>query len=447
MIKKSIPALLSIALVVQGTPLPLFAQETPMEEIEKSTEQKANMEGFLNWIINDSSASSKIKNDAKEALKIFGDGVLDKDTDLNDPNDATSLKNIKASLPHLDECNRLRQLPEHGLSPLRVSLQLMVIAQKQLNWSDTGMNHSQAYLVGENLSWGYEDPFEGWYFEEKKVYDKDKGASGVVGHYLNIINKSYTATGFAHNNNGKYGWNGEVDGQVFSSSGGTMTVDELNDLLHQFEATLPSTSSPTKPDIDTPNEPNTPALPTTPVTPSNPTPSNPTPSNSTPSNPDQNTFVADDPLDVKPTNVTSTQKASLYRLYNQKTGEHFYTLSDGERNQLLAQNWNDEGQGWNTPKSSAYPIYRLLNPNTGDHHYTVDENEYLILSYFLGWIGEGIRFYSAHPDDEEAIVLYRLYNPNAVDTGIHHYTTDKHERDVLVSLGWQDEGIAWYALP
>lgn len=422
MIKKSVSILLSMALLGQGYSFPTFAQELPMEEVEKSSEYEANMEGFLNWILDSSSASSQVKNDAKEALKIFHDGNLDEYTDLNDPKDATSLKNIKASIALLYECNRLRQLPEHSLSPLKVSLRLMAIAQKQLNWSDTNVNHAKAYQVGENLSWGYEDPFKGWYFEEKKVYDKDKGASGVVGHYLNIVNSKYQATGVAHNNNGSYGWAGEVDGQVFSSSGATMTVDEFNNLFSQFEATFPS------------------------QTPGTSDPSTPPNGSSTPDTPSQNPFGPDAPSNQNPSDSTNPVKVNLYRLYNKTTGEHFYTLSDSERDQLLTKNWNDEGEGWGTPQSSAFPIYRLVNPNTGDHHYTVDQEEYLILTYFFGWVGEGIRFYSAHPDDKGAIPLYRLYNPNAVDVGIHHYTTDEHERDVLVSLGWHDEGIAWFGL-
>ena len=30
--------------------------------------------------------------------------------------------------------------------------------------------------------------------------------------------------------------------------------------------------------------------------------------------------------------------------------------------------------------------------------------------------------------------------------GDHHYTTDAAERDNLVNMGWQYEGIAWYGL-
>ena len=38
-----------------------------------------------------------------------------------------------------------------------------------------------------------------------------------------------------------------------------------------------------------------------------------------------------------------------------------------------------------------------------------------------------------------------MYNPNA-ETGSHHYTMSVEERDGLVALGWNDEGIGWYGL-
>lgn len=58
----------------------------------------------------------------------------------------------------------------------------------------------------------------------------------------------------------------------------------------------------------------------------------------------------------------------------------------------------------------------------------------------IGWNDEGIGWYS---DDSKGSPLYRLYNPNAV-TGQHHYTMDTKERDKLIRIGWQDEGIGWY---
>ena len=45
---------------------------------------------------------------------------------------------------------------------------------------------------------------------------------------------------------------------------------------------------------------------------------------------------------------------------------------------------------------------------------------------------------------EDSDPLYRLYNPN---DGLHHWTMDSNERDVLIGFGWIDEGIACYVFP
>lgn len=150
----------------------------------------------------------------------------------------------------------------------------------------------------------------------------------------------------------------------------------------------------------------------------------------------------------------------MYRLYNQWSGEHFYTASEKERDSLKSIGWIDEGVGWLAPTLSwskelagempgvdrrepagGDPVYRLYNPyvSGGDHHYTMDEREYFQLG-LLGWIKEGVCWYSAG-----CTPVYRQFNPYAA-TGSHNYTTSKYENDELVSLGWHGEGIGWYAI-
>ena len=67
--------------------------------------------------------------------------------------------------------------------------------------------------------------------------------------------------------------------------------------------------------------------------------------------------------------------ASMYRLYNPYSGEHFYTSSAYERNSLAEIGWNYEGVGWVAPTTDGEPVYRLYNANAGDHHYTVSAEE------------------------------------------------------------------------
>ena len=83
-------------------------------------------------------------------------------------------------------------------------------------------------------------------------------------------------------------------------------------------------------------------------------------------------------------------------------------------------------------------MYRLYNPNSGEHFYTADSNEkdYLVA---VGWNDEGIGWNAPLSSDTP---VYRLYNPNAGD---HHYTMSAGERDYLISVGWNDENIGWYS--
>ena len=93
-----------------------------------------------------------------------------------------------------------------------------------------------------------------------------------------------------------------------------------------------------------------------------------------------------------------------------------------------------------SPKSVTIPtaVTGLYNPNSGEHFFTrnVGEKDVLIT---LGWSYEGVAWYAP---GYSSVPVYRLYNPNAGD---HHYTTNKGERDILIELGWNDEGIGWYS--
>lgn len=145
-------------------------------------------------------------------------------TTIGAADDATSLENMRQALNWIKECNDLRRA--NGLPELRISNTLMAIAQYDTNASAVVMNHLGIFNVGENLAWGYSgwDPFDGWYTQEKASFDQ--GDYSNVGHYLNIIDSSYTITGFAVNQRSRYG---NTFGQVFSDidlEGDNFSVDE-----------------------------------------------------------------------------------------------------------------------------------------------------------------------------------------------------------------------------
>ena len=143
--------------------------------------------------------------------------------------------------------------------------------------------------------------------------------------------------------------------------------------------------------------------------------------------------------DSKPTDPDDAGQV-MFRLYNPNSGEHFYTLSTEERDNLISEGWTYEGEGWKAP-SKGDAVYRLYNPYAGEHHYTLSTLERNSLVE-AGWNDEGIGWYS---DTGYNVPLYRLYNPNEYANN-HHYTTSEVERDFLLNEGWNNEGISWYGL-
>ncbi len=148
----------------------------------------------------------------------------------------------------------------------------------------------------------------------------------------------------------------------------------------------------------------------------------------------------------KTAEAASSEHVKMYRLYNQYTGEHFYTASETEKNNCANAGWTWEGAGWYAPKTSEEPVYRLYNPYVtgGDHHYTRDKAEYDRLVK-KGWSGEDVGWYSEPASETDRVAIYRQYNPNAW-TGTHNFTKDKSENDSLVNAGWKAEGEAWYGV-
>ncbi len=93
--------------------------------------------------------------------------------------------------------------------------------------------------------------------------------------------------------------------------------------------------------------------------------------------------------------------------------------------------------GNNDTNTTAVTMYRMYNPYSGEHFYTSDVTERSVL-VSAGWNYEGVAWDA--PTSGEPV--YRLYNPYS---GEHHYTMDAYERDCLAGVGWNYEGVGWYS--
>ena len=124
---------------------------------------------------------------------------------------------------------------------------------------------------------------------------------------------------------------------------------------------------------------------------------------------------------------------SVYRLYNSNSGFHHYTLSERERDELIASGWSYEGITWFAPKSAEIAVYRMYNPNSGDHYYSTSFSECSELQE-KGWIYEGCPWFSKTTGSP----VYCVYNPNS---GEHFYTPSENEANELARIGWQNQGV------
>jgi hypothetical protein len=82
-------------------------------------------------------------------------------------------------------------------------------------------------------------------------------------------------------------------------------------------------------------------------------------------------------------------------------------------------------------------VFRVYNSNDGTHHYTMNENKRDSL-VAIGWNYEGIAWYAK---TEGTVSVFRMYNPG---NGEHVWTTNYDEIENAVAHGWRYEGIAWY---
>ncbi|MDU2202415.1 MAG: hypothetical protein E7E32_04690, partial [Anaerococcus hydrogenalis] len=84
-------------------------------------------------------------------------------------------ENIKKSIGFLKKQNSLRANDENfpeNRNPYKTNHLIMAIAMSNADNSyDFSKGHLDNFGVGENLAWGYDDPLEGWYNEEKVIYN------------------------------------------------------------------------------------------------------------------------------------------------------------------------------------------------------------------------------------------------------------------------------------
>jgi hypothetical protein len=163
-----------------------------------------------------------------------------------------------------------------------------------------------------------------------------------------------------------------------------------------------------------------------------------------------------DSLLVETGTILETSLKEVYRFWSPVLERHFYTISEAEKEMLLTQFptvWSYEGVVYHSFATDSdldtRPVYRFWSDKLSSHFYTLSETEkdWLIAQYAHVWTFEGVAFYAYPVGGQPATArpVYRFWSPAK---GAHFYTMSETERSSLVanySSVWMEEGIAWYA--
>ncbi|HQN14537.1 MAG TPA: hypothetical protein PLP74_20685, partial [Quisquiliibacterium sp.] len=142
---------------------------------------------------------------------------------------------------------------------------------------------------------------------------------------------------------------------------------------------------------------------------------------------------------------------AVFRFVNSVTGKYFYTVSEAERDVVLAEypEYRLEGTVFTADDEARegwIAVYRFGDTRAGGHLYTASEEERdIILEQYPEYRYEGVGFYVPPPaDDGSTTPVFRLSN---VNTGAYLFTTDPVEKlFMLLKGGWLDQGVVFHAL-
>ncbi len=155
-----------------------------------------------------------------------------------------STSNLKKDVTLIKELNSFRASDNNfsNHNALGVDYDLMVYASIAGIISNSTLDHT--YFMNnpenvdvsnaENLAWGYSDPLDGWYTEEKAIYDAH--GSGITGHYTNCMG-DYDYVGLVLDQNSK---TSAADFNRNRDSSTQVTVDEFETALNSYVASYES---------------------------------------------------------------------------------------------------------------------------------------------------------------------------------------------------------------
>lgn len=160
-----------------------------------------------------------------------------------------------------------------------------------------------------------------------------------------------------------------------------------------------------------------------------------------------------DSLALRPGIAEGDSSSWVYRFFNRNKGSHFYTISEGQKNRVIANfsdTWTAEGvafKAFTKRVEGTSPVYRFFSPSLGSHFYTTSDSvKARIESEFSSdiWVYEGVAFYAYKESDVGRNAVHQFWSGIV---GSHFYTASEGQKSRVereYSDVWQYEKVAYY---
>lgn len=138
--------------------------------------------------------------------------------------------------------------------------------------------------------------------------------------------------------------------------------------------------------------------------------------------------------------IESEDTKPIYRFYSENHKAYFYTMSESEKNRIIAKypekEWKYEGIAYHVPKISSddtQPVYRFYSPKYRTHFFTKSESEKntIIKKYpTTEWRYENIAYHIPKASSNDTQPVYRFYN---TIHRAHFFTASENEKNNLIA--------------
>ena len=151
-------------------------------------------------------------------------------------------------------------------------------------------------------------------------------------------------------------------------------------------------------------------------------------------------------------NVASTPPQPVYRFFNKTNGSHFYTASEAEKNNVVANlsaTYSLDGPAYHWSTAFTTPLYRFFNMKNGSHFYTASEAEKnnVLTNLSATYSFDGPAYNVSSGPAAGTVPVYRFFN---MKNGSHFYTASEAEKNNVVanlSATYSLDGVAFHVLP